>query len=345
MSRVTLSQLRTFWAAAHSPSLTRAAKQLGVSQPSLSQQLAKLEQAVGTRLFDRSGSELRLTDAGGFLLRRAETVLAQVDEAEAGLGEFACGRRARIAVGALNSLARTLVPDAWHRALAALPGIELDLHELSPREALDQLYGRTIQLALVSANRWPATAVPSACLRWCRTRMSWWYPRPSTWRGSPTRQPAAPRHAAGAGRVIQFDFGTLHTQRVEAWWRRVLPRHEVVAMCRPRHGPGPGRGRPRRGAVAIPDGPAGTAAARSRAALRCRHRTAADRLAMVAVTAPLALRFVPARLEAAGQALELLTPLPTRLSSAGRSRRASARYVTDGSCSARTSTCLRWAGP
>ena len=33
-------------------------------------------------------------------------------------------------------------------------------------------------------------------------------------------------------RVIQFNFGTLHTQRVEAWWRRVLPRHEVIAMCR-----------------------------------------------------------------------------------------------------------------
>ena len=58
MSRITLSQLRTFWAVAHSPSLTRAAKQLGVTQPSLSQQLAKLEATLGARLLERSGGEI-----------------------------------------------------------------------------------------------------------------------------------------------------------------------------------------------------------------------------------------------------------------------------------------------
>ena len=44
---ISLNQLRVFWAVAHSESLTRAAKQLGVTQPALSQQLAKLENALG----------------------------------------------------------------------------------------------------------------------------------------------------------------------------------------------------------------------------------------------------------------------------------------------------------
>jgi DNA-binding transcriptional LysR family regulator len=233
MSALTLSQLRSFWAAAHSPSLTRAAKQLGISQPSLSQQLAKLESAVGVRLFERNGTELRLTDAGSFLLRRAESVLASVDEAELGLSEFAHGRRGRIAIGALNSLARSLVPQAWRRALAAIPGIELDLHELSPREALDQLYGRTLQIALLSLESMaghrhsfrvlPMAEDPNVLVV------------PETLDLADVTDPV--RDLAGdalglLGRVIQFNFGTQHTQRVEAWWRRVLPRHEVVAMCR-----------------------------------------------------------------------------------------------------------------
>ena len=314
MSRVTLSQLRTFWAAAHSPSLTRAAKQLGVSQPSLSQQLAKLEQAVGTRLFDRSGSELRLTDAGGFLLRRAETVLAQVDEAEAGLGEFACGRRARIAVGALNSLARTLVPDAWHRALAALPGIELDLHELSPREALDQLYGRTIQLALVSAESMAGHRHSFSVLPLAQDPHVLVVPEALDLAG--VADPAAelrPGMLRVLSRVIQFNFGTLHTQRVEAWWRRVLPRHEVVAMCRTYDT-----------ALALVEAGLGVAQMPLLTVQQGRRLLGRVRLydagiaprRIVALVPPQYQRLSPydlflRELEAAGQALELLTPLPT----------------------------------
>ena len=148
---ITLNQLRIFWAVAHGNSLTRAAKQLGVTQPALSQQLAKLETALGGQLFDRVNNQLILTDAGRFLLRKAETVLAEMDEAEAGLADFRLGRRRRIAVGALASLARTIVPEAFRLALELVPDLELDLHELAPAEALEQLYGRNLQLALLSS--------------------------------------------------------------------------------------------------------------------------------------------------------------------------------------------------
>ena len=147
---IQLNQLRVFWAVAHSDSLTRAAKQLGVTQPALSQQLAKLEHAIGGQLFDRVNNQLLLTDAGRFLLRKAEIVLAEIDEAEAGLADYNMGRRRRISVGALASLARTIVPDAYRLALQLLPDLELDLHELAPSEALEQLYGRNLQIAILS---------------------------------------------------------------------------------------------------------------------------------------------------------------------------------------------------
>src|SRR5688500_2889366 len=57
---MTLHQLRIFWAVAHAVTLTEAAKQLGLTQPSLSQQLSKLETTVGTALFDRTPVQMTL---------------------------------------------------------------------------------------------------------------------------------------------------------------------------------------------------------------------------------------------------------------------------------------------
>jgi DNA-binding transcriptional LysR family regulator len=314
MSQITLSQLRTFWAAAHNPSLTRAAKQLGVSQPSLSQQLAKLERAIGTRLFERSGAELRLTDAGSFLLRRAEAVLAQVDEAEAGLGAFAQGRRGRIAIGALNSLARTLVPAAWRLALARLPGIELDLHELSPREALDQLYGRILQIALLSVESMAGHRHSFSVLPLAQDPHVLVVPESLDLCGitDPVRQ-LPPEMLAVLSRVIQFNFGTQHTQRVEAWWRRVLPRHEMVATCRTYDT-----------ALALVEAGLGVAQMPLLTVQQGRRLLGRVRLYDAGIAPRRIVAVVPAQyrrlapfdiflseLEAAGRGLELLTPLPT----------------------------------
>lgn len=230
---ITIPQLRVFWAVAHGASLTRAAKQLGVTQPALSQQLGKLEAALGGRLFDRVNNQLVLTDAGRFLLRKAEVVLAELDEAEAGLAEFAMGRRSRIAVGALASIARALVPAAHVVTRGEFPDLELDLHELAPAEALEQLYGRNIQVALVSAYSLASNGISFARVDVARDGYVFATPKgldlgcvtDPDWDLTPTQR-------ALLNRTVRFNFGNLHNQRVEDWYRRVLPRHEVVATCR-----------------------------------------------------------------------------------------------------------------
>jgi LysR family hydrogen peroxide-inducible transcriptional activator len=66
-----LHQLRYFCAVAETGSFSRAAEQSHVSQPSLSQQIMKLEDELGARLFDRLGRSVRLTDLGKTFLPRA----------------------------------------------------------------------------------------------------------------------------------------------------------------------------------------------------------------------------------------------------------------------------------
>ncbi len=229
----TLNQLRIFWALAHSPSLTQAAKQLGVSQPSLSQQLAKLERSLGTRLFDRVNNQMVITDAGRFLLNKAEVMLAEADEIETGLAAYREGRRGRIVIGALASLARNLLPEAWRRARLRIPGLEIDIHELPPRDAIEQLYGRTIQAALLAAGSLTRDHLSFAQLPlFAESYVLATPPGLALERvGNPERD-LAPEQRQILARTIRFNFGSQHNQRIEAWYRRHLPRSESIGRCR-----------------------------------------------------------------------------------------------------------------
>jgi DNA-binding transcriptional LysR family regulator len=231
---ITLAQLRTFWAVANGPSLTRAAKQLGLTQPSLSQQIAKLEHEAGGRLFDRISNQLVLTDAGRFLLRKAEAILAELDEAEVGLSEYRLGRRGRIGIGAVSSLARSLIPDAWRRALLEVPDLELDVHELAPSEAVEQLYGRNLQVALLSAYSVAANRLSFNKVEVGSDGYALAVPRglPLAGVADPERDIPDPDARRLLNRCIQFNFGNAHTRRTEEWYRRTLPAHEIVAQCR-----------------------------------------------------------------------------------------------------------------
>src|SRR5262249_61072295 len=75
-------QLRYFVAVAQTGNFSRAAERCHVSQPSLSQQILKLERRLGQPLFNRLGRRAVLTDAGRLLLDRATAILAATDDAE-----------------------------------------------------------------------------------------------------------------------------------------------------------------------------------------------------------------------------------------------------------------------
>jgi len=139
-------------AVAQSSTLTRASKQLGLAQPSLSQQLAKLEESVGTRLFDRSHNRMVLTDAGKVLVRHAQAVLKEIDEAEASLRQFGSGKRSIIRIAGLNSVVKAILPDALNRCAAAGSEIEIDIHEAAPAEVLEMLYSRQANIGLIAAD-------------------------------------------------------------------------------------------------------------------------------------------------------------------------------------------------
>lgn len=124
---MTLEQLRIFVAVAEREHLTRAAQALNLTQSATSAAIAALESAHATRLFDRVGRRIELTEAGRVLLVEARAVLAQAAAAERALVDLSGLARGRLALAGSQTVANYWLPGIVQRYRALYPGIELKL--------------------------------------------------------------------------------------------------------------------------------------------------------------------------------------------------------------------------
>jgi LysR family hydrogen peroxide-inducible transcriptional activator len=124
-----LHQLRYFVAVAELGHFTRAAKRCFVTQPSLSQQIGKLEEELGKPLFDRLGRVVRLTEAGRSLYEQAVTILASVEEAKRQVGGAAAEKGGVVTVGAIPTVAPFLLPSLASAFQRRYPGSRIVIYE------------------------------------------------------------------------------------------------------------------------------------------------------------------------------------------------------------------------
>jgi len=143
-------QLRYFCAVADSGSFSRAAVQSHVSQPSLSQQIQKLESELGARLFDRLGRSVRLTDAGKTFLPRARAVLREL-EAARGEAIDAKGRiGGTVVIGAIPTVAPYLLPRWLSSYSRQFPLVRLTVIEDITPVLLERLRTSAIDIAILA---------------------------------------------------------------------------------------------------------------------------------------------------------------------------------------------------
>lgn len=122
-----LHQLRYFVAVAQLENFTRAAEKCFVAQPSLSQQIIKLERELGGPIFDRTGRKVRLTDRGRTLYERAVEILAAVDQAKRALSED--GGTGYVSVGAIPTVAPYFLPPLLKQFVRQFPKAEVKVFE------------------------------------------------------------------------------------------------------------------------------------------------------------------------------------------------------------------------
>ena len=146
---LTLTQLRVLEAVARHGSVTEAAKELHYSQPSVSHHLSRLEAATGATLLQRVGRGIRLTPEGVLLAQRAVEIVGRVDAASAELAAHVGLRAGRVRLAGFQSILSTLVPRAAAELSRSAPGIELNLVDVHPVEALQMLRSGHVDIALI----------------------------------------------------------------------------------------------------------------------------------------------------------------------------------------------------
>jgi len=145
-----MNQLRYVVAVARAGNFTRAAEQCRVSQPSLSQQVQKLEDELGERLFDRMKRQTKLTSHGEAFLPRAVRIL---EEAELAIREASDAKSllsGTLTIGVLPTIAPYLLPKTIGAFARKYPGVEIVVQEDTTARLLKQLAAYEIDFAIAS---------------------------------------------------------------------------------------------------------------------------------------------------------------------------------------------------
>ena len=145
---VELRHLRYFCAVADSGTITRAAAAIGLRQPTLSQQIGKLEQALGEELFLRGRHSCKLTAAGELLLPYARRVVGEMETLRHAIDDLSGLRRGSLTVATLPVLAERILPRALAVFHRAHPGIQVRVLELSVDEMSRSLGNGSAELCI-----------------------------------------------------------------------------------------------------------------------------------------------------------------------------------------------------
>ena len=160
-----IHQLRYFCAVVKTGSFTKAAEQESVSQPTLSQQVRRLEQSLGAELFARQGRAVRLTHAGNSLYPFAQEILNQSKKAAAEVRHLTTDIRGPLRIGVIPTILPYLVAPRLPEFSRQYPDIELLLTEDVTERLVDRLQSCDLDLIVVSLPLHHRDIVCSALMR------------------------------------------------------------------------------------------------------------------------------------------------------------------------------------
>lgn len=143
-------QLRYFCAVAHHGTFTRASEVEHVAQPSLSQQILKLEAELGARLFDRLHRSAKLTVFGRAFLPKAERILRELEEAKTELRAMSGNEKGEVVLGIIPTIAAYLLPRLLNNFAVLHPLVSIKIFEDITPTLLQRLHEGTIDIAVAA---------------------------------------------------------------------------------------------------------------------------------------------------------------------------------------------------
>jgi DNA-binding transcriptional LysR family regulator len=147
---VELRHLRYFVAVAEELHFRKAAERLHVAQPAVSEQVRKLEEELGVRLFDRSQRSVALTNAGVALLEEARRVLRHAEVAQQAARSAGAEATTRLRIGCLPDSLPASVPRALRQLAISAPRVQVDLTTGSSLRLIEDVRARRLDAIVTS---------------------------------------------------------------------------------------------------------------------------------------------------------------------------------------------------
>ncbi len=141
--------LRYFLTVVREESITKAAEVLHITQPTLSRQLAQMEEEIGVKLFDRGSRKIQLTNEGILLRRRAEEILQLVDQTEKELVEQEELVEGKISIGCGEIASVQLLPELFASFRRRYPRVSFDLFTATADLVKEQLDKGLLDIGLL----------------------------------------------------------------------------------------------------------------------------------------------------------------------------------------------------
>ncbi|GMG84013.1 LysR family transcriptional regulator [Paralimibaculum aggregatum] len=148
--RLTLRGIEVFVAVMEEGSVAAAARRLGASPSTVSQQITNLETALGARLVERSARPLALTGAGQVFARRAAAILGEAERARSELATLALARLPRLRLAVVEDLDGEITPALAALLAARLPGCEIEIRSGPSHLNIDALGHRAVDLVIAA---------------------------------------------------------------------------------------------------------------------------------------------------------------------------------------------------
>lgn len=132
-----LKQLKYVLTLSEAGSFSKAADVLNISQPSLSQYVKKIEEQIGTDLFERSGGNVRVTDAGKVYIEIGRKILDLENQMQNQLMDIAQHKRGTLVIGTSPFRSASFMPEVVAQFRKKYPGIQIIIKEMETRDLLE----------------------------------------------------------------------------------------------------------------------------------------------------------------------------------------------------------------
>lgn len=148
-----LSQYKIFYEVARTGNISKAAKELYISQPAISKSISKLEDSLGVSLFIRNSRGVQLTAEGELLFHHTQTAFKALDEGERELKRIQEFNIGQIRIGVSNTLCRFIMVSYLKKFIEQYPHIKISIESQSSTYTLTMLEQERIDIGLVAAPR------------------------------------------------------------------------------------------------------------------------------------------------------------------------------------------------